>query len=208
MKKFKSDELIDSLQADVKQLIAAAEQMQGMDNIKLAYPLGEGKWTAVQALEHLNMYGRYYLPTIEKAMSLNTGGKAAWFNTGRMGGYFTNMMMPKNVYEVKNKMKAPKGYVPPASLNTETVIKEFIAQQQQLLQLLDRARERNLNDIRIPITLSKLVKLKLGDTFRFLVAHEQRHMVQARNAIHALGISTDKFPVLFTTQQLQTAAGV
>jgi hypothetical protein len=205
MKKFKSDELIDSLQADVKQLLAAAEQMKGMDKIKIAYPLGEGKWTAIQALEHLNMYGRYYLPAIEKAISLNTGGKAAWFNTGRMGGYFTNMMKPKNVYEIKNKMKAPKGYVPAVALNPEMVINEFVEQQQQLLQLLDRARERNLNDIRIPITISKLIKLKLGDTFRFLVAHEQRHMVQARNAIHSLGIATDKFPVLFTTQQLQMA---
>ncbi len=205
MKKFKSDELIDSLQADVKQLMAAAEQMKDMDKVKLAYPLTEGRWTAIQALEHLNMYGRYYLPAIEKAISINTGGKAAWFNTGRMGGYFTNMMMPKTVYEVKNKMKAPKGYVPPAALNSESVIKEFLEQQRQLWQLLDRARERNLNDIRIPITLSKLIKLKLGDTFRFLVAHEQRHMIQARNAIHELGIATDKFPVLFTTRQLQAA---
>jgi len=208
MKKFKSDELIDSLQADVKQLIAAAELMKGMDKIKLAYPLAEGRWTAIQALEHLNMYGRYYLPAIEKAISLNTEGKAAWFNSGRMGGYFTNMMKPKTVYQVTNKMKAPKGYVPPASLNTDTVISEFVEQQHKLIQLLDRSRERNLNNIRIPITISKLVKLKLGDTFRFLVAHEQRHMVQARNAIHDLGIGTDSFPVLFTTQQLKAAAGV
>lgn len=206
MKKFKSAELIDSLQADVKQLLAAAEQMKGMDKIKLAYPLAEGKWTAVQALEHLNMYGRYYLPAIEKAISLNPGNKAAWFNSGRMGDYFTNMMKPKNVFEVKNKMKTSKGYVPAASLQTEAVINEFVDQQNKLLQLLDRAREHNLNDIRIPITLSKLIKLKLGDTFRFLVAHEQRHMVQARNAIHDLGIATDKFPVLFTTQQLKGAS--
>ena len=206
MKKFKSDDLINSLQADVKQLLAAAEQMKGMDKIKLGYPLAEGKWTAVQALEHLNMYGRYYLPAIEKAMSLNPGGKAAWFNSGRMGGYFTNMMKPKNVFEVKNKMKTPKGYVPPASLNTEAVINEFVEQQNKLTQLLERAREHNLNEIRIPITLSKLIKLKLGDTFRFLIAHEQRHMIQARNAIHDLGIATDQFPVLFTTQQLRGAA--
>ena len=85
------------------------------------------------------------------------------------------------------------------------MINEFIEQQQQLWTLLDRARQYNLNEVRIPITLSKLIKLKLGDTFRFLVAHEQRHMIQARNAIHELGIATDKFPVLVTTRQLQGA---
>lgn len=196
MKKFKSEELIDSLQADVRQLIAAAEVMKGMDKIKLAYPLTEGRWTAVQALEHLNMYGRYYVPAMEKAIQENRVEKAAWFNSGRMGDYFTNMMKPSNVYQVKNKMKTPKGYVPPVALNTDTVINEFLEQQHKLVQLLDQARERNLNTIRIPITLTKLVKLKLGDTFRFLIAHEQRHMIQARNAIHDLGIATDKFPVV------------
>ena len=198
--------MADVLEGDVRQLILAAEHLQLTDNVKLAYPPEEGKWSVVQVLEHLNMYGRYYLPAIEKAISLNPGNKAAWFNSGRMGDYFTNMMKPKNVFEVKNKMKAPKGYVPAASLQTEGVINEFVDQQNKLLQLLERAREHNLSEIRIPITLSKLIKLKLGDTFRFLVAHEQRHMVQARNAIHDLGIATDKFPVLFTTQQLKGAA--
>jgi hypothetical protein len=201
MKKFKADELINTLQADIKQMIAGAEMMQGMDKIKLSYPLTEGRWTAIQAIEHLNIYGRYYLPAIEKAMTESTAERAAWFNSGRMGDYFTKMMKPSNVYQVKNKMKTPKGYNPPAALNSDEVLKEFIDQQHQLLQLLDRARQKNLNSIRVPISISKLIKLKLGDTFRFLVAHEQRHLVQARNAIHDLGIATDKFPVI-----LQAAA--
>ena len=46
------------------------------------------------------------------------------------------------------------------------------------------------------VTLTTLVKLKLGDTFRFLIAHEQRHMIQARNTLKAVGITTDKFPVI------------
>ncbi len=205
MKKYKTDELIDSLQADVKQIIAAAEAMQGLDKIKLSYPLTEGRWTAVQAIEHLNIYNRYYLPAIEKAMNEGQQERSAWFNSGRMGDYFTKMMKPTNVYQVKNKMKTPKGYHPPAALHSETVIKEFIDQQHRMLQLLDRARQYNLNNIRVPISISKLIRLKLGDTFRFLVAHEQRHMIQARNAIHDLGISTDKFPVIFSAAQPQGA---
>lgn len=98
-------------------------------------------------------------------------------------------------------MKTGKAYNPPAALTPDQVINEFIDHQKKLLQLLDTARSRDLNAIRIPITITKFIKLKLGDTFRFLVAHEQRHLVQARNAIHALGIATDKFPVI-----LQAAA--
>jgi hypothetical protein len=198
MKKFKSEDLLNSLTNDVRQAIAAVELMKGMDKIKLAYPQAEGKWTAVQALEHLNMYNRYYLPAIEKAIAVKTGERTAWFNSGRMGEYFVKSMIPTNVYEVKNKMKAMKNYHPALGLNVDTVMNEFLEHQHKLLQLLELAKDRNLNSIRIPISISRLIRLKLGDTFRFLVAHEQRHLIQARNAIHGLGIATDKFPVLIS----------
>jgi len=201
MKKFKSEDLLNTLQNDVHQLIAAAESMKSMDKIKLAYPLNSGKWTAIQALEHLNIYSRYYLPAIDHAINESRSSRSAWFNSGTLGNYFTNSMKPTDVFQVKNKMKTGKAYNPPASLNSDQVIAEFTEHQQKLLQLLDAARNRDLNAIRIPITITKFIKLKLGDTFRFLIAHEQRHMVQARNAIHALGIATDKFPVI-----LQAAA--
>lgn len=196
MKKFKSDDLIDSLQNDVRQLMAAAESMKSMDKIKLSYPLNNGKWTAIQALEHLNMYSRFYEPAIEQALNESKTGRSAWFNSGTLGNYFANSMKPTDVYQVKNKMKTMKSYNPPAALNSEQVIAEFLQRQQKLLQLLDAARNHDMNTIRIPITLSKFIKFKLGDAFRFLIAHEQRHLVQARNAIHALGIATDKFPVI------------
>ena len=65
-------------------------------------------------------------------------------------------MMPKNVYEIKNKMKAPNAYCPDRGLNVETVFKEFIHHQNKLLQLLEVAKRRNLNTIRIPISVTSL----------------------------------------------------
>ena len=202
MKKFKSEELINQLQADVKQIIAAANHLQTADPVKLNYCPREGSWSVAQVLEHLNAYNRYYLPVIERSMIHISKDTSAWFLPGLWGNYFTKMMMPKDVYEVKNKMKAAKNYSPAKSLNVEAVFKEFYQHQNKLVQLLDVARRRNLNTIRIPISISKLVRLKLGDTFRFLIAHEQRHMIQARNAIKAVGVSTDKFPVILEAARL------
>jgi hypothetical protein len=202
MKKFKSEELINQLEADIKQLMAAADHLQLADNVKLGYPPAEGKWSAAQALEHLNMYNRYYLPAIEKAMVYIPKEVNAWFVPGFFGNYFTNVMMPKNVYEVKNKMKTMKSYRPDRGVSVEGVFKEFKEHQHKLLQLLEMARKRNMEQIRIPTTISKMIRLKLGDVFRFLVAHEQRHMIQARNAIKATGVSTDKFPVILEAARL------
>lgn len=202
MKKFKSEDLINQLQADVKQIIAAANHLQTADPVKLNYCPEEGSWSVAQVLEHLNAYNRHYLPLIEKSMIHISKDTSAWFIPGFWGNYFTKTMMPTNVYEIKNKMKAPKNYTPDKGANVEAVFKEFFQHQNKLLQLLDVARRRNLGTIRIPITISKLVRLKLGDLFRFLVAHEQRHMIQARNAIKAVGVSTDKFPVILEAARL------
>jgi hypothetical protein len=105
-------------------------------------------------------------------------------------------MAPTNVFEIKNKMKALKAFTPGKGGNVETIFNEFIQHQNKLLQLMEVARRRNLNNIHVPVTFSRFIRLKLGDMFRFLVAHEQRHMIQARNAVKAVGVSTDKFPVI------------
>lgn len=202
MKKFKSEDLIDQLESDVRQIIAAAEHMKQADPVKLSYCAEKGTWSVAQVLEHLNMYNRYYLPAIEKSLVHITKDTNSWFVSGFWGNYFTRMMMPKNVYEVKNKMKAMKSYRPDKTPNVEAVFNEFLQHQNKLLQLLEVSRRRNLNSIHIPVSISKLIRFKLGDTFRFLIAHEQRHMIQARNAIKAVGIATDKFPVILEAARL------
>jgi hypothetical protein len=202
MNKFKSEDLINQLQADVKQIISAAEHLQTADPVKLDYCPAEGSWSVAQVLEHLNAYNRYYLPAIEKSMIHISKDTSAWFVPGFWGNYFTKMMMPKNVYEIKNKMKAMKSYIPSKGLNVDAVFKEFFQHQNKLLQLLDVAKRRNLDSIRIPISISKLIRFKLGDTFRFIIAHEQRHMIQARNAVKAVGVATDKFPVILEAARL------
>lgn len=83
-------------------------------------------------------------------------------------------------------MRAPKDHRPSPFLDPAVVINTFLEQQQVLPDLLERAKTRNIGTIRTPISISRLVRLKVGDTFRFLVAHEQRHFIQAGNALEAI----------------------
>jgi uncharacterized damage-inducible protein DinB len=201
MAKFKSEDLIKELKEDVQRLQAAADHLKNTEKSKLVFVENEGKWSVVQCLEHLNEFGRFYLPAIEKTITVKTGEKNAWFNSGFLGDYFTKSMKPKNVFDIKNKMKTMKRFTFPNSLNVDTVMKEYIDQKIKLQHLLDTANDRDLNSIRIPITLTKMIKLKLGDIFRFLIAHEQRHMIQARNTLKSTGVATDKFPVILQVVQ-------
>lgn len=198
MAKFKSEDLLNDLAQDVRKIKESAEFFLNVDKSKLAYSPGNGRWSVVQALEHLNAYNRHYLSLIEKEISLVTNDTNTWFSSGYWGEKFTKMMRPSNVYEVKNKMKTSKKMSFPNSLKVDTVLKEFLAGQDRLLQLLEMAKGKDLAKIHIPLTITKLIKFRLGDTFRFLIAHEQRHIIQARNTIKETGIATDRFPVVMS----------
>lgn len=202
MAKFKTGEFLDGLKADVEHIIESAEFFRNIDKSKMIYTPSENQWSIVQILEHLNGFTRHYLPIIQKAMTEKVTHKSGWFETGFWGDILTKGIMPKNVYEVKNRTRTHNNFIFPNGLNVEKVVNEFIEQQQEFIKLIDTAKYVNLNDVRVSTLMIKLVKLKLGDLLRYLVAHEQRHMIQARNTLTALGVTTESFPVLLDTKRI------
>lgn len=144
----------------------------------------ENSWSVLQCLEHLNKYGEYYLPEIEKQILNNPiQSEAKPFKSGVLGNYFANLMQVKNG-QVK-KMKSPKDKAPSNStLNTLTIDK-FLKQQERLIQLLTDAQAIDLTKAKTPISLTKWIKLRLGDTLRFYVYHIDRHIIQAQKALKA-----------------------
>jgi len=106
------------------------------------------------------------------------------FKAGILGNYFYQMMLPKE--SKAKKMSAPKAHQPVADLDADKVVSEFIDQQERLLVLLEKARKINLEKARVPISIARFIKLKLGDVFMFLIAHNYRHVLQAERAAPSL----------------------
>ena len=167
------------------------QQLSGLEHLsdaQLNKQPQPGKWSIAQVIEHLNSYNRYYLPEISIALQKGKRDKIKFnplFRTGWFGNYFTNMMLPKEG-KVKNKMKSPKDHRPAEQLNSKKVLAEFLTGQQQLLSYLRNAANSNIEKLRVPISISRFIKLKLGDTFRFLIAHQQRHFLQISNTFNAI----------------------
>jgi hypothetical protein len=78
------------------------------------------------------------------------------------------------------KMKAFKNHVPKNNLNAHEVISKFITQSEALLNLIKAANDKDINAIKIPISLTAFIRLKLGDVFQFIIAHNARHIAQAQ----------------------------
>ncbi len=195
MKKYNSIELLNQLQADVRQLITYATLLKMEDPGILLQQPEPGKWSVTQVLEHLNSYGRYYLLAIERSLQ-EEKPTTTLFKPGWLGAYFTKLMRPSEEGNIKNKMKAPKNHRPSLLQDAFPVLNTFIEQQHYLLELLETAKSKNIGAIRTPISISRFIRLKLGDTFRFLIAHEQRHFVQIANVMHLLKQDNSSFKLV------------
>jgi hypothetical protein len=178
---------LEGLQAQTERwLQKVVRDWQMLPPEQLSYHPAPGAWSAAQCLEHLNIYGRHYLPAIEKAIlqGKKQGSKPTGnFKPGWLGAYFTQLMQPQQGGVFKSKMKAPKNAVPSAQPDPQRMLAEFIDQQEKMLELLRDAVSVNLNALRVPISLSPWIRLKLGDTFGFVLAHIERHVLQADRAI-------------------------
>lgn len=184
---YSSTTLLSSLQEQTESFLdKAISEWQMLKNSEFGYKTAPEKWSATQCLEHLNSYGRFYLPEMERAIkkAKEKGyGSTTQFKSGWLGNYFTKLMMPGNDGMVNKKMSSPKNHYPATNSESHKVIAEFIEQQEKLLQLLELAKEVDLSKATCAISISKLVKLKLGDTFNFYIAHQHRHILQAERAL-------------------------
>jgi DinB superfamily len=185
---YQSKLLIDSLyQKSEMHLEKAVQHWQNLPVKHLETSPQTGAWSAVQCVEHLNIYSRYYLPLIKKAIA--TAQEKSWkeapqYQSGWLGNYFYKTMLPKENGTLSSKMKTPKNAMPPQNVDTVAVIAEFISHQEELLRLLDLAHHVSLAKPRIPISIAPFIRLKLGDTFLFLTAHTGRHILQIERVLN------------------------
>lgn len=176
--KFDKIELINDLKKEVQNAIAKAEIFKTRTETELNFKQNPESWSILECLEHLNLYGDFYLVEIEKRILEANTSPILVFKSGFFGNYFANSMQPKSDGSIDNKMNTFKDKNPVNSELSITTIDRFIKQQRQMLTLLEAAKKVNLTKIKTKITLP-ILKFRLGDTFRFVIAHNNRHLVQA-----------------------------
>ncbi len=182
---FNTLHLLADLKGEIENQITRVKELAFHSTEVLLRVPPSGGWNVAQVIEHLNTYNVYYNPAIKSGLGISKHGFNPKFSSGILGNYFTNSMLPKSC-TIKNKMKAFKNHSPLSDLDPAYVSSDFIAHQTELLSLIEAASKTDLGKIRIPISISRLIKLKLGDTLRFLIAHQQRHFVQIENILAAL----------------------
>ncbi len=200
MTSYNRDTLIENLLDQTEIVLKKAIEWQLIPHSTFALRPSSESWSANECLQHLNSYGRFYLPAIESVLSRSEKRESSTqFSPGWLGNYFTKLMMPSKDGNVSKKMNSPKDHAPKTIIESRLVISEFIDQQEKLLALLANSKRVNLNRTKVGISIAPIIKLKLGDVFRFVIAHQVRHILQAERALANAGVAQEKLKVISLT---------
>lgn len=182
MKARSSKELLHKLRLRTEENLSIAEQMATLPTAVLELRASEKSWSALDCFAHLNHFSAYYLPEIQKQITQSKHPSSTEFTSSWLGNYFANGMKPgENIKKIKT---LPSGN----PLNFKSAIDRgvlavFIKDQQEILRLLTMAADVDLTKTKTGISITNLIKIRLGDTLRVVVYHNWRHIEQAKKAI-------------------------
>jgi len=152
------------------------------DDVLLARP-SQGQWCIAEIFEHLNLsnsiYIRSIISAIERARETAVDDN---YKTGWLGDLLYNKTLPRQDGSVF-KMKAPRFLQPTGSTDITQIFADYFEQLDVLDKILQKARMVNLQKIKIPLSFAAIVKLRLGDNLRYLIAHHERHLLQASKTL-------------------------
>ena len=143
-------------------------------------------WNCLEVLAHLNEYATFYNQAIsERIAKTKFTEPKETFVSSPLGRSAWRSMKLGNARNIKRKFKAPKSYNPTLhpELVSENEVGLFLTNQTELITILDEAKKVNLRKVKVPISISKIVRLRLGDALMFVIYHNERHIEQLKSII-------------------------
>lgn len=175
---------------EVEQFRRQFEQMS-LDADALVVPLSDEQftwqpspvaWSVAQCVEHLNTTARLYLPQLDEAIAgairKGTYGEGP-FSYNVFGRLITAAMEPP----ARFRMTTPRQFQPPAVRGRPEVMAAFRAYQVQFVDRLRQANGLDLARAKVRSPIYSWLRFSLGSGFELMLAHERRHLWQARKVV-------------------------
>ncbi len=148
----------------------------------LTCPPARGQWSIVQIFAHLRLSNDVYIRNILPRITLAPDTRSDQHRSSWLGDWAYEKIVPRPDGSIL-KMKSAASVAPGKDLERgEVVIEGFQRQCDALDDILRHACTKDLRRIRIPFHFIPFLYFGLGDTLRFVIAHNERHLLQAQRA--------------------------
>jgi hypothetical protein len=139
-------------------------------------------WSVAQCIDHLNSTAREYLPMLDEGIAdairrgLYSPGPYTYNWIGRL---MTWIVDPNT----RIRAKTPKAFEPPVGRPRHDIMAAFRAYQVQYIDRLRQANGLDLARARVTSPAARWIRMPLGSGFATMIAHERRHLQQARRVV-------------------------
>jgi len=151
-----------------------------------SWKINQSSWNINEIFAHMNDYAKFYHSTIlERIEKTRFREPNLIFMSSPLGRSAWKSMKLGNAKNVKRKFKSPRANNPSLdiSLLTGNEVSDFEKGQVELLSIIEKATTVNLRKVKVPISISKLIRFRLGDALMFVIFHNERHIQQVINVM-------------------------
>jgi DinB family protein len=143
-------------------------------------------WSIGQCIDHLNVSARVYLPQLDEgiANAIRQGQyREGPFTYWWLARLFVRFLEPPP----RLRSKAPAVLLPPTARTRREIMAAFRAYQVQYVDRLRQANGLDLGRGRVRSPIVSWLHMPLGTGFAAMIAHERRHLWQARRVTETPG---------------------
>ncbi len=182
------EEIINDLINLTSENVSVVEKkLKHLSDEQLNWKSAPDSWSLNEIFAHLNEYAKFYHSAFSSKISRTKFRKPTEnFVSSPLGRAAWRSMKLGNAKNIKRKFRAISTYNP--SVNTNLVKGRdwlsFIDAQKELIKILESAKSINIRKAKAPISLSKIIKFRMGDAFYFVIYHNERHIQQALNVLN------------------------
>lgn len=162
--------------------ILQLEHYKNMAEYELSRYPKDGGWNALECIAHLNIFASHYNKEFKKQVDEGKARTGADYKPGLLGGRTAESMLPDSQGRLSLPMPTLKRMNPKHKKLDISVIARFLDKERELLELLLRMEDIDLNLNSCKLTIP-LLKFSLGDTLRFHIYHNERHLQQANRLL-------------------------
>ena len=138
------------------------------------------RWSVGECISHLNVGMRAVLPALDRAIETARANGLVGAGSGRYG-WFANWMVRSQEPPVKRRLKTVPVFQAVAALHEAArLLSEFRAARSELGERLARAEGIDWGRAKVVSPASRFFRLPFGAYVAFLLAHDRRHLWQAR----------------------------
>jgi hypothetical protein len=178
------------MNADIQSMLQQIEAIKsdgqaivsGLTDEQLNLHPAERRWSILDCLEHLNVGVTKTLPAFDR--SIAEGRARGQVSNGPFRyGWFARMIAASMEPPPKWRMRSPRliRVAPAPNRRSADVVPEFIRVRDRLAERVRQADGLDLAQVRLISPINRLLRVPLGTYFNFILAHDRRHLWQARN---------------------------